>query len=287
MMLALLASIEWVKTPRAGRALGVGLLWGVAALTRPTGLTMPMLIAAWAWVPLGLTLHTAGRARQLVLMFAGLALCVAPWTLRNLATLHAFVPVTTRGGCALMTSNNAATWDDPAKRGGADHVEWEAALRGEFRGLSEVEIDRRANARTIAFMRSRLAEAPVVALAKLGRFWRIRAEGGRTGSWSRQGSSLAAVMSRVDPVLIWSLVAWPLALWGLARALTGLRRWFQALPLLIILYFTAFAVVYFGSLRMRVPAEPMIALLVGVGIDDLRRRWRRRAGGLSLVPPRG
>jgi 4-amino-4-deoxy-L-arabinose transferase-like glycosyltransferase len=287
MMLALIASVEWVKTPRAARALGVGLAWGLASLARPTGLSMTLVVAIWAWVPLGLTLRPAERLRQVGLVFAGLALCIAPWTLRNLAVLHAFVPITTREGCALMTSNNAATWDDPARRGGADNASYETALRTEFRGLSEVEIDRRAHAAAVTFVRSRLREAPAVALAKLGRFWRIRSEGGGTGAWAREGSPTREWLKRVDPLLVWSLLTWPFALWGLVRSLRGPRRWFQTLPLLVLLHFTAIALLYWGSLRMRIPAEPMIALLIAVGVEDARRRWRARSTGLRLVPARG
>jgi hypothetical protein len=73
------------------------------------------------------------------------------------------------------------------------------------------------------------------------------------------------------------------------RSMRGPRRWFQSLPLLVIVYFTMIAVVFFGSLRMRVPIEPLVVLFVAVGIEGLRRR---RPRGLSLVPggrdaPRG
>ena len=55
LLAALLASVAWLKQPRSGRALGVGILWGIACLTRPTALLLPLLVAAWAWLPLGLT----------------------------------------------------------------------------------------------------------------------------------------------------------------------------------------------------------------------------------------
>src|SRR5436853_442316 len=55
MLVAFTASAAWVKAPRPGRALGVGLTWGVASLARPAALLLPVVVAAWAWVPVGLT----------------------------------------------------------------------------------------------------------------------------------------------------------------------------------------------------------------------------------------
>ena len=283
LLLALLLSADWVRTPRGGRALGAGLAWGIAALTRPTALPLPILIAAWAWHPVGLTVGGATRVRQIVLLMLGLAIVVVPWTLRNAIALHAFVPVTTGAGGALMVANNPATWDDPARRGGADSGTYREALAGEFRGLDEVSLDARARERTWAFMRERMPLWPQVGLAKLARFWRLGAEGGGTGGWQRPGSPLEP-LRRLDPLLIWSLVTLPFAIWGVVRVSMGARRWFQALPLLVILYFTLVALVFFGSLRMRVPVEPLVVLYVALGCEGARRQLRARRRGLTLVP---
>ncbi|MGH7729673.1 MAG: ArnT family glycosyltransferase, partial [Candidatus Eiseniibacteriota bacterium] len=283
LLLAVLLSVDWVRTPRSGRALGTGLAWGIAALTRPTALPIPLIVALWAWRPLGLTVGARGRLWHLGLLLLGLATVVGPWTLRNAIALHAFVPITTGAGGALMVANNPATWDERATRGGASSVSYQAALAGEFRGLGEVEVDRRARERTWAFVRSRPGDWPGVALAKLARFWRLGAEGGGTGAWQRPGSPLAP-LRRLDPLLVWSVFTLPLALWGLVRAVRGGRRWFQSLPLFVIGYFTAIAVVFFGSLRMRVPIEPLVLMFVALGIDEARRALRTRARGFSVVP---
>ncbi|HKQ57481.1 MAG TPA: glycosyltransferase family 39 protein [Candidatus Eisenbacteria bacterium] len=283
LLLALLLSAEWVRTPRGGRALGAGIAWGLATLTRPTALLLPLVIAAWGWRPLGLTVGAGTRLRHLALLALGAAVVVVPWTIRNATALRAFVPVTTGSGGALMVANNPAAWDDPAMRGGAHSGSYQAAIASEFRGLSEVEVDARARARAWSFMRSRVRDWPAVALAKIGRFWRIRAEGGGTGSWQRTGSPLEP-LRRLDPLLVWSIVTLPFALWGVVRTLRGPRRWFQSLPLLVILYFMLLAVVFFGSLRMRMPIEPLVAMLAALGVDDARRALQARARGLSVVP---
>ena len=147
---------------------------GLASLTRPTALTLPLLVALWAWHPLGLTVGGRERARQLGVLLLGLALVIGPWTIRNALVLHAFVPVTTGGGGALMVANNHETWDVPSQRGSANSERYQAALA--YRGLGETEIDARARAETWAFMRARPGEWPAVAVAKLARFWRITSE---------------------------------------------------------------------------------------------------------------
>jgi 4-amino-4-deoxy-L-arabinose transferase-like glycosyltransferase len=97
LLLAVTITAEWVKTPRPGRALGAGLAWGLAALTQERALLLPVVIAVWAWVPLGLTVQPRERVRQLLLLALGVAIVVAPWTLRNAAMLHAFVPIVSGG----------------------------------------------------------------------------------------------------------------------------------------------------------------------------------------------
>jgi 4-amino-4-deoxy-L-arabinose transferase-like glycosyltransferase len=283
MLLALFATVEWMKTPRPGRAAGVGMAWGLAALTRPTAMALPALIALWAWVPLGLTVTTRERARQLLLLALGIAVVVAPWTIRNAIALRAFVPVTTGGGRALLDANNPLVWNDPRTRGGAFAVVQEPRYAAEFRGLGEPAADALAARRAWEFLRSHAREWPAMAAAKLARFWRVRAETATTGSWQRAGTPLERATRAVDPLLVWSALTLPLAGWGAIRVLRGPRRWFQSLGLLVILYFTGLGIVYWGALRMRVPIEPLVMLLAAVGLEDARRRLRARASGFRLV----
>ena len=287
LLVAMLASVEWLKTPRRARALGAGLLWGAAALTRPTALPLPLLVAAWAWVPLGLTTGASERARQLAVLALGVVLVVAPWTLRNAGALHAFVPITSGGGRSLLDANNAIVWADPATRGGATSVYHLEPYATQFRGLSETQIDARSAALAREFLASHTGEWPAMAFAKLARFWRLTSEGGATGHWGASGSPLAATLRVLDPLLVWSLFTLPLALYGAWAALRGPRGLFQSLPLLVILAFTAGAVVYWGSLRLRVPGEPLVVLYAAIGADTALKRWRVQRSGMKLVERRG
>jgi len=286
LLLALAMSVAWIKTPRPGRALGAGILWGVATLARPTALALPVLVAFWAWVPLGLTVPARERAKHVLFLLLGLALAVGPWTLRNALALRAFVPVTTGGGRALLDSNNPRVWADPLARGGAISTTHLEPWASDARGRSEAAADAIAAQRALDFLMAHARDWPALALAKLGRFWRLTAEGGGTGAWQREGSPLKHLLRVLDPLLLWSLATLPFALWGLARMLSGPRRWYQSLPALVVLYFTLLAVVFWGALRMRVPVEPLIALFAAVGIEDARRRLRSRARGFRVIEGR-
>jgi len=286
LLAALVASAAWLKTPRPGRALGVGLVWGFACLTRPTALALPALIALWSWSPLGLTIAPRDRVRQLAMLALGVVLVIGPWTLRNGAALGAFVPVTTGGGRAFLDSNNPVVWGDPMTRGGANSTYGLEPWATMFRGKSEPEVDALARADGVRFLREHAREWPAMALAKLARFWRLTAEGGGTGLWQREGSPLTALASRVDPLLAWSVVVLPFAVFGWVRTLGGARRWFLSLPALVILYFTGLALVFWGSLRMRVPVEPLVLLYAAAGADEARRRWLTRARGFRVIEGR-
>jgi 4-amino-4-deoxy-L-arabinose transferase-like glycosyltransferase len=284
LVLALAASVEWLKTPRPGRALGTGLLWGAAILARPNALLLPPLVAAWAWFPLGLTVNGRDRVRQLGMLALGVMLAVGPWTLRNARELHAFVPVTTGGGKALLDANNPVVWNDTGRRGGAMSVYDVEPYASQYRGLDEARADALSGRLAREFLAEHRAEWPAMAAAKLARFWRLRSEGGSlTGHWTRPGSPLSPVLAAIDPLLAWSLVVIPLALAGTWLLLASPKRLFLSLPLLVIATFTAMAVVYWGALRMRVPIEPLVVLLAAVGADALVRRWRMRRSGLALV----
>jgi 4-amino-4-deoxy-L-arabinose transferase-like glycosyltransferase len=282
---ALITSVGWLKAPRSARAFGAGLLWGLACLTRPTAMPLPVVVALWAWTPLGFTVRPDVRVRQILMLGLGLALAIAPWTIRNAVALQDFVLITTGGGRTLLDANNARVWDDPVLRGSAISTAEVEPWRSRFHGKSEIEVDRIAGQEAIAFGLSRWREWPEMAGVKFLRFWRLTALTESTGRWYARGSLPDRLLGSVDPLLTWSLIMLPLALWGLVRTVRSTRRHFQLLPLWMILTFTVGSLVFWGALRLRVPAEPMLLLYAGAGATDVLRRVRMRRAGLGLLAP--
>ncbi|HVP13995.1 MAG TPA: glycosyltransferase family 39 protein, partial [Terriglobales bacterium] len=280
LLLALLASASWVKTPRRGRALGAGVLWGLAVLTRPSAALLPIIVVVWAWVPLGLASVPRERLVQSALLAVGLLAVLTPWTARNAIVMRAFVPVTTRGGAALLAGNNPAAWSDPASRGGpvpADPVPAHLVPGGEPASSA------RDAGEALSFALSHVASWPAVAIAKLGRFWQPVP---RPEDLDVLPPRPAVREIASGLIGVWCSLLFLAALGGVARTLRGARRWFQALPLVVILYFSALAVVFFGDPRLRLPIQPAIALFAAAGLEDLRHRLRARTRGLRMVPGR-
>lgn len=272
--LAVIASVEWSLHPTMRRAFATGLFWGLAILTRPTVLLFPLIIAFWGWVALRRRIAIRPYLGHALLIAAGAVILILPWTIRNATVMHAFVPITTGSGTALFDSNNPIKWNDTTRGGGAVQVLEMEPYASKIRGLGEIETDKVLRAEAIEFLRGHVGEWPEMAAAKLSRFWRFRNE---DGIWATRGSPLVRLVRRVDPLLIWSVVVIPLAIWGLARSLRGPRGWTRFLLLILILYFSALAAVFWGGLRPRVPIEPFVALLATAGFYDLVPRIRSAA----------
>ena len=83
------------------------------------------------------------------------------------------------------------------------------------------------------------------------------------------------------PLLAWLVVTAPLALCGLLWTMRGPRRWFQALPLAVIVMFVALS----AGLRYdtRLPLWLLATVYAACGLEDARRRFRVHRSGLTVV----
>jgi hypothetical protein len=116
---SVLAILRAAERPGAARWLGPGLLLGATAMVRPEYLAVSVLLAllllAWSLRPRG-----AARAlSQSAVLLAGVAIVVAPWTIRNLIVLDRFVPISTGGGQVLFAGTYLPSGGDPLKVGEA------------------------------------------------------------------------------------------------------------------------------------------------------------------------
>lgn len=265
--LAAVCTASWVKTPRPGRALGVGLVWGVAALTHPAALVLPLGVVAWAWVPLGLTVQPRDRVRQVVLVLAGVAVVVAPWTLRNASALRAFVPVSTGNGVALLAATDHRAWTDASLHGAPVP---RAVLAADHRGLASLG-ETRADQLAYDLALAHAAEHPA-------EFMRVLAP--------RALAFIVAPRPTDWRLAVASLVLLPFVAWGAVRTLTGPRRMFQSFAVLAVAWFLMRGLIYGAAADARIPVEPLLALLAGVGLDDLRLRLRARSHGFEVIQGR-
>jgi len=142
LMMAGVACLLTLRHPIA-RPAAAGVCFGVAALTRAHGLLLPGLVGIGALLLAGDSWKRS--AAVIAATYLALGATIAPWCIRNLIELDAFVPVSTNGGVNLYIGNNPhATgsyhFDEQVKE------PLRAAGVGRWRGgPGEVEIDRVAS----------------------------------------------------------------------------------------------------------------------------------------------
>ncbi len=228
-------------------AAGAGALWGLATLTRELSLYLVPIAALWL---------VRDRLRSSLPRAAALALAaaltVAPWTLRNLAAFHAFIPVSTMGGLNLWQGNTTLT-----------HLEIYERLASKGGPVEQDRYCRQMAWQTIA------ARQPRWLLEKLAEqmpeFWKAGAEvldhlvgRGACGVLpaARRVALEAAFVAPYLAVLGLGLV-------GLARLRAGAGAW---LLLLLLAAYNAAHVVAYATTRFRLPVLPIVFLLAGAAL---------------------
>jgi 4-amino-4-deoxy-L-arabinose transferase-like glycosyltransferase len=254
------------------RAAVVGTLLALAALARPSGLPMLewMLAAALLWG----AAPWRRRLARVALAAACFAVVMLPWLARNARVVGAPV-LTTHGGMTFYQGNNEKVATTPQWRGGVAPLE---ALPGYERlaAMSELERDRAAWQLGREYLQSHPGEVPSLVFWKLVRCWRLKSDMGlsgiRSGWWFNNRSLPGKIAAQLDVGMIYAVVAVPLFLAGLW--LTR-RRWRELqFAYGVVLVHTAIAVLFFGSLRTRIPVEPMICVFAGAALVTLVRSRR-------------
>jgi 4-amino-4-deoxy-L-arabinose transferase-like glycosyltransferase len=249
---ALLAAYRLVDAPSLGRAATLGVLVGLAALSRGEGLLLlPLLLVPLVRRPGGLR---AGAA--VVIAFA---LVLAPWTIRNWIVFDHPVLVATEGGETLAGANcRLAYYGSRTGTWIFDCVHFSG------RGNEAVELNREGK-KGLRYARHHLRRLPVVEAARLARTW------GAWAPFARPEGRRARVMHLGVAMY---LVLLPLALYGFV--LLRRRRvplWILMAPVITV---TATALLSYGSIRFRHSAELTIVVLAAVAVDRLIGRRERR-----------
>lgn len=276
----LLGALALASTPAAfvekswRRAAMTGLLLGCAALTRPSG--VPML----EWTLIAVLLFGVAtwkrRVARVAVAGAVFLMILTPWLVRNMRTVGGAV-LTTHGGITFYQGNNAAVANTPQWRGGAAPLDALPGYKDQLMGMQELERDRAAWQMGRAFLRDNPGEVPPLVAWKLIRFWRVKSDMGlsgiRSGWWFDNRSLLGRAAAKIDAGMIYALVLLPLFLVGL---LVTRRRWRDLLFAYgAILVHTAVAVVFFGSLRTRIPVEPLMCAFAAAAVVSFLARQRR------------
>jgi 4-amino-4-deoxy-L-arabinose transferase-like glycosyltransferase len=275
---ALAAAVYAQQSSRLGMAAITGVLFGLAALTRETGLVIAAACGLW-WV---WAADSAGRKRAVAR--CGLMLLVAiatimPWTIRNYRVLGGFVPVSTVGWMAVSEGNMFETddWLHPNRD-----------LLVEFRaihGRIPDELERMEYARRTALELIR-KEQPTWILKKF-----VRTSGQLFGPDSflfrkiSRGTYPVMPMAVIRFLLVATVFAYIAVVVAgiLGIAITPDRR-FKLLPCLVIGSVFLLHLAANASSRYRLPLMPLLIPYAGYAIIHWRE-IRPRLAGRSWIAP--
>lgn len=274
----LVGAVRRAHELRLGRVFALGCIVGLACTVRPV-----LMLAPAPWFAYLLIARAGWRraARFAAVMLAGIALAVAPITVRNALDLHAFVLVSTNGGVNLWQGNNphangAYFWPlNPHQNPFLSYVS------------NEVVEDHAAAQAARIYIFTHPLRTVEMGFVK---WWHLFAGVSNALHWSIGQSS--------PPVPNWFarsayvvdlgtyLFMLTLACAGTATAVWKARRTRDARafwPLLLLAYYVALFFVFPAWDRMRAPIEPLLALFAGYGAVQVMRfirqaPWARRFG---------
>jgi len=253
------ATVELAESRRVRDWCFYGLLWGFALLTNPAvALLLPVLLA-WA------ASHTRDRERAAAwlarpALAAGLALlCCVPWTIRNYAQFHKFIPLRSNFAFELYIGNNENYDDQHKSRPGAITQDREI-LR--YLHMGETAFMEEEKRKAVAF----IVEHPRI------ESWLIAQR--FVDFWAGTSTPLAALRQAdslwLRLILLCNDVA-PLCAF-LGVIVLFLTKNTYAWPVVAIpVVFPLLYYVTHTSLRYRHPIDPIVLLLATIGVHGL---WR-------------
>jgi 4-amino-4-deoxy-L-arabinose transferase-like glycosyltransferase len=247
--LALLLAYDVVGWRRAG---ALGLVLGLAALTRSEAVLLLLLLLPWR------------KPRLAAAVVAGALVVVAPWLVRNWATFDRPTGISTNEGGLFAGANCHSayytqligTWacfpvNDPS---------W---------GENEATISGHQRRRAFDYASDHAGRVPAVVGVRVLRVWDLW----RPRKFALFESQIADRNLRAQQAAQIALyVLAPFAVFGALM----LRRRGERLRILLapLVFVTLVAALSYGSTRFRVAAEPAIVVLAAVGVVALRDRWR-------------
>ena len=265
--LAVVLTYRLLDRPTPWRAVALGAVIGLAALTRSELIMLVALLAVPA------VLIRGGSIRRR-LVSAGLAVAatlavVLPWVAWTSSQTEYLVPISTSSGALLAGSNCPSVLSGP-DIGGWNYV---CAVRGSKPGEDPTIVDRRARQAGLDDLRDNLDRLPVVTLARLGRTYGIfHPMASHQGDVGREPLVAAAML----------VSYWVLAAGAVVGAVVLRRRRVPLWPLLSLVALSFLITVSsYGNVRFRAPAEIAIVVLAAVAVDQVLARRGGRAATAS------
>jgi hypothetical protein len=247
-------TLRLAETTRTRDWCWYGLLWGFALMTNPALASLVPFLLGWA------AYRAKGEVRGRIVL-AGLALllmvlCCVPWTVRNYARFHRFVPLRSTFPFTLWLAHNRV-WDP--------HSPWNARVSAyeqdnEYRQLGENAFMQKKWEEAAEFIRTHRALEVNLFARRFVAFW---AGIDHPVERFREAESVGdRMLLLVNFLLTFGTVAGLVAVWFKARPYAFLLCAFPA----------AFPWVYYATqpyVRYRQPIEPVLMLLAALAVAAL------------------
>jgi hypothetical protein len=260
------ATIELVDALRLRHWIIYGLLWGLALLTNPAIAMLFPVLFVWAAYR---SRRSPSPQRWLArpALAAGLAiLCCVPWTIRNYALFHKFVPLRSNFAFELYIGNNENYDEQHRFRPGAITHEREI-LR--YLRMGEIAFMEEEQKKAVAFIKAH----PHIEL------WLISQR--FVDFWMGTATPLSA-LRRADSLWLRSILlcndAAPFgALLGIVVLLARKNPYSFPVAASPIVFPLIYYITH-TSLRYRHPIDPMVLLLAAIGLNGLWHWFARNRG---------
>ena len=256
---AMLFAYRLLDEPNGWWALALGVTIGLASLTRSEGLLLlPVLALPVLW-----RRHTPARlvALRFALACLGIAVTIAPWTIRNTARFDRLVIGSNNSGSVIAGANCRATYY------GRNVGLWDFACIGAPESPNEAVAAARQRRKGIDYASDHAGRVPAVMAARVLRTWDLYQPW--RGAGYNEGREVT--VSRIGLVFYWLLL--PLAVAG-GVALRARRAPLRVL-LAPVLFVTLVSALGWGITRFRHAAEISIVILAAVALSALYDRHGR------------
>lgn len=284
----LLASLRYREAHQLRWAALAGVLCGLCALTRSSGLLLFLAAALGVWHLRPRFSRAAVVAPAVVAVAA--VLTVTPWMIRNTVVFHRFVGITTQSGYALAGTYNTESLAS-GRPGKPLQPQFLATFHGLFaqRDLDQAERSDRLTARAMNFAFDHPGYVAETLLWNTGRVFEVVHDKPFRLEYQAETLMAGGVEGLVSPVIPLSLyLIVVLALAGVAAEAGFLKStrapaFVWAFPVVTVLP----AIGVWGLSRYRAPDDPFLVMLGAVGIialADALLGARRSARGPSSDP---
>ncbi|HEV3282043.1 MAG TPA: hypothetical protein VG032_10635 [Acidimicrobiales bacterium] len=276
----LLSALLCIEDPSPWRFAALGFTVALAALTRSETVAFILLLG----VPVVLFAAAPWRRRVVLgtALTAGFVLLMGPWLVRNELQLGGLT-LSDNGGVTLVGAYSPNAFDPKSSSYGSfDGVE-ALAVTAVTRiskpphhagAWTELALNNTLTADARQFALAHLSDIPGVVLAREGRIWGLYHPGQvLAAAQSEVGGERSRTLDQLGQIFYWIML--PFVIVGLAALMKRSPQRFIiiAMPIVVVALNAGFV---FGSMRLRVTAEPSLAVFAAMGLLAVAtwiRRW--------------